>query len=71
VREEVVIELEGVGGHFQDHGVFWGEEPDHPLLEVGEAHANRTEEGVAVRIDTVGNELVLVNVKANETGRIR
>lgn len=70
VRHEVIVELEGVSGHFEDDGVLWGERLAHPTVEVGELDAAGVQDDVLVGVHGSGDEIVLVDVEADEAGRV-
>lgn len=69
VGGEVVVELKAVGGHFQNDGVLWGERLAHPSVEVDELDAARVQDDGLVGGDGGGDEVVLVEVEADEAGR--
>lgn len=68
VGEEVVVDLEGVGGHFQDDGVLGREVLLGPGVELGEGDADGAEELVELGVHADGDEIGFVDVEADEAG---
>ncbi len=69
VRQQVVVDLKGVGRHLQDHGILGGEVFANPIVQVCQGHPPRRHDLVLVRVDSDGDQVMFVHVQADETSR--
>ena len=67
VGQQLIINLPGVGGHFDHHGIAWREGLLDPGFEVGELDALGTKQRVEIGIHAEGDQVVFVDVETDET----
>jgi hypothetical protein len=66
-RQQLVVDLPGVGGHLNDHGVSGGERLLDPAFQIGELHTLRTGQRSEIGIHAHGDHVVLVDIETDET----
>ncbi|MBU0495550.1 MAG: hypothetical protein KKB13_27190, partial [Chloroflexi bacterium] len=62
VGGQVVVQLEGVGGHLQGHCVLGRQSAAHPRSQVRKADALRAQDWVELGVYPAGYQIVLVCV---------
>jgi hypothetical protein len=70
VGQEIIVDLEGVGGHLQHHGIRAREALLAPAVEILQRHTLGTKTAFALRIESVGDQVVSMDIEADIPHRL-
>jgi len=68
VRQEIIVNLPGVGGHFDHYRVLRSKGLAAPVLQISPGQASRAINLDAVWINANGDQVVLVDIEAKKAG---
>ena len=62
-----IVDFVGIGGHFEDDGVVWGQMFLSPACHLAVGNSLRPEDLLKISIDACGDEVAFVDIETDET----